>query len=42
MSPLEPVSKGTLTGTPNREPKEYSRNITEYGDRGKYIPTIFP
>ena len=23
-------------GTPNREPQEYSRNITEYKDPGRY------
>ena len=27
--------------TPNREPQEYSRNLTEYKDPGKYIPIIF-
>ena len=32
--------KGTLLGTPNREPQEYSRNIMEYKDPGKYIPII--
>ena len=32
---------GTLLGTPNREPQEYSRNIIEYKDPGRYIPTIF-
>ena len=25
-----PLDKGTLLGTPNREPQEYSRNIMEY------------
>ena len=30
--------KGTLLGTPNREPQEYSRNIMEYKDPGRYIP----
>ena len=34
------VNKGTLLGTPNREPQEYSRNIMEYKDPGKYIPII--
>ena len=33
-------SKGTLLGTPSREPQEYSRNITEYKDPGRYIPII--
>ena len=28
-------------GPPNREPQEYSRNILEYEDPGRYIPTIF-
>ena len=28
-------------GTPNREPQEYSRNLVEYKDPGKYIPIIF-
>ena len=27
--------KGTLLGTPNREPQEYSRNIMEYKDPGR-------
>ena len=27
--------------TPNREPQEYSRNIMEYKDPGRYIPIIF-
>ena len=30
-------SKGTLLGTPNREPQEYSRNTIEYKDPGRYI-----
>ena len=30
--------KGTLLGTPNREPQEYSRNLMEYKDPGRYIP----
>ena len=33
--------KGTLLGTPNREPQESSRNVTEYKDPGRYIPFIF-
>ena len=33
--------KGTLLGTPNREPQEYNRNIMEYKDPGRYIPIIF-
>ena len=28
-------------GTPNREPQEYSRNIMEYEDPGRYIPIIY-
>ena len=28
--------KGTLLGTPNTEPQEYSRNIMEYKDPGTY------
>ena len=32
---------GTLLGTPNRETQEYSRNIVEYKDPGRYIPIIF-
>ena len=35
------VYKGTLLGTPNREPQEYSRNIMEYEDPGRYIPIIY-
>ena len=27
-------------GTPNREPQEYSRSITEHKDPGKYLPII--
>ena len=27
-------------GTPNSEPQEYSRNIVEYEDPGKYIRVI--
>ena len=33
--------KGTLLGTPNREPQEYNRNIMEYKDPGRYIPIIY-
>ena len=33
--------KGTLPGTPNREPQEYSRNIMEYKDPGWYLPIIY-
>ena len=33
--------QGTLLGTPNREPQEYSRNILDYKDPGSYIPIIF-
>ena len=28
-------------GTPDREPQEYSRNLTEYEGPGGYIPIIF-
>ena len=28
-------------GTPNRERQEYSRNVIEYKDPGRYIPIIF-
>ena len=35
------TTKGTLLGTPNREPQEYSRNIMEYKDLGRYIPIIY-
>ena len=31
------VFKSGLMGTPNREPQEYSRNIMEYKDPGRYI-----
>ena len=31
-----------LMRTPNREPQEYSRNIIEYNDLGRYIPVVFP
>ena len=34
------IFKGTLLGTPNREPQEYSRYIMEYKDPGRYIPII--
>ena len=30
-----------LMGTPNREPQEYSGNVIEYKDPGRYIPVIF-
>ena len=36
-----PICKGTLLGTPNREPQEYSKNIMEYKDPGRYIPIIY-
>ena len=36
-----PLYKGTLLGTPNREPQEYSRNIMEYKDSGRYIPIMY-
>ena len=35
------LNKGTLLGTPNREPQEYGRNIMEYKDPGRYIPIIY-
>ena len=41
MFSMHKVSKGTLLGTPNREPLEYSRNIMEYKDPGRYIPIIY-
>ena len=28
-------------GTRNGEPQEYSRNVIEYKDPGRYIPIIF-
>ena len=28
-------------GTPNKEPQEFSRNIIDYKDAGRYIPIIF-
>ena len=37
----DPLTKGTLLGTPNREPQEYSRNIMEHKDPGRYIPIIY-
>ena len=40
MKELNASSKGTLLGTPNREPQEYSRNIMEYKDPSRYIPII--
>ena len=30
--------KGTVLGTPNGKPQEYSRNIMEYEDPGRSIP----
>ena len=33
--------KGTLMGTQNREPREYSRNIIEYKNPSRYSPIIF-
>ena len=33
--------KGTILGTPNREPQEHSRNIMEYKDPGRYIPIMY-
>ena len=27
--------------TPKREPQEYGRNMVEYRDPGRYVPTIF-
>ena len=33
--------KGILLGTPDRQPQEYSRNIMEYKDPGRYIPIIY-
>ena len=36
-----PNIKGTLMGTPNREPQEHSRNLIQYKDPGRYIPIIF-
>ena len=35
------ILKGTLMGSPNREPQEYSRNKTEHKDPGRYIPIMF-
>ena len=36
-------SKRLESGTPNREPQEYSRNVIEYKDPGiYYIPTLNP
>ena len=37
----KPLVNGTQLGTPNREPQEYSRNIMEYKDPGRYIPIIY-
>ena len=33
--------KGTLLGTPNREPQDYNRSVIEVKDPGRYIPIIF-
>ena len=33
--------KGTLLGTPNEEPQEYSSNVIEYKHPGRYISFIF-
>ena len=33
--------KGTLLGTPNREPQEYSSNIMENENPGRYILIIY-
>ena len=33
-------NKGTLLGTPNREPQDFRRNIMEYKDPGRYSPII--
>ena len=38
---LQEDNKGTLLGTPNMELQEYSRNIMEYKDPGRYIPIIY-
>ena len=35
------LGKGTLLGTPNREPQEYSKNMMEYKDPGRYIPITY-
>ena len=40
-SMLYDILKGTVLGTPTREPQEYSRNIMEYNDPGRYIPIIY-
>ena len=40
-SAINTKDKGTLLGTPNREPQEYSSNIMEYKDPGRYIPIIY-
>ena len=36
-----PQISNNLLGTPNREPQEYTRNIIDYKDPGRYIPFIF-
>ena len=33
--------KSVLMGTPNREPREYSRHVIENQYPGRYIPIIF-
>ena len=33
--------KGTLLGTPDREPQEYTRNVMEFKDPGRHIPIKF-
>ena len=35
------ITTGTLMGTPNWKPQEYSGKIIEYKDPGRHIPTIF-
>ena len=35
------ILKGTVMGTPNREPQEYGRNIIKHKDPGVYVPIIF-
>ena len=38
---MQVFCKGNVMGTPNREPQEYSRNIMEDKDPGRYIPIMF-
>ena len=40
-SVLPSIVKRVPMGTPNREPQEYSRNIMECKDPGRYIHIIF-